>query len=66
MIIMVRSLMIIFAVFASVLLTTKSKKEKIIIDTDAGFDDIGAIYYLLMTKKVDILAITTIGNGLSY
>lgn len=37
----------------------------VIIDTDAGLDDLMAIAYLLKTPRVDIKAITTVGDGLS-
>ncbi|QVL56949.1 MAG: nucleoside hydrolase [Simkaniaceae bacterium] len=38
----------------------------LIIDTDADIDDMMAILYLLKTPRVDIKAITTVGDGMTH
>ncbi|MCH9644321.1 MAG: nucleoside hydrolase [Gammaproteobacteria bacterium] len=40
-------------------------KQSFIIDTDVDFDDLLAIYWLLMQKDADIKLITHVGNGWS-
>ncbi|CAF1202253.1 unnamed protein product [Rotaria sordida] len=41
------------------------KRQPVIIDTDTDVDDLWAIHYLLNVPTVDVLAITTVGNGYS-
>ncbi|CAF1042495.1 unnamed protein product [Rotaria sordida] len=39
------------------------KRQPIIIDTDGDIDDLWAIHYLLNVPTIEILAITTVGDG---
>ncbi|CAF5226691.1 unnamed protein product, partial [Rotaria magnacalcarata] len=39
------------------------KRQPVIIDTDTDVDDLWAIHYLLNVPTVDVLAITTVGDG---
>ncbi|CAF1032857.1 unnamed protein product [Rotaria sp. Silwood1] len=41
------------------------KRQPVIIDTDTDVDDLWAIHYILNVPTVDVLAITTVGNGYS-
>ncbi|CAF4920673.1 unnamed protein product [Rotaria sp. Silwood1] len=41
------------------------KRQPVIIDTDTDVDDLWAIHYILNVPTVDVLAITTAGNGYS-
>ncbi|CAF2156475.1 unnamed protein product [Rotaria magnacalcarata] len=41
------------------------KRQPVIIDTDTDVDDLWAIHYLLNVPTVDVLAITTVGDGYS-
>ncbi|CAF4267290.1 unnamed protein product, partial [Rotaria sp. Silwood2] len=40
-------------------------RQPVIIDTDTDIDDLWAIHYVLNVPTVDVLAITTVGNGYS-
>ena len=44
---------------------TPSHPLLVIVDTDAGTDDMMAILYLLKAPRLDIKAITTVGDGMS-
>ena len=55
-----------FSLYSSDTIDSRSGSIPLIIDTDCSVDDMVAIAYLVNHPKIDILALTTTGNGISH
>ncbi|MCH9631466.1 MAG: Pyrimidine-specific ribonucleoside hydrolase RihA [Chlamydiia bacterium] len=58
--------LLISAFCVSLIQTTEEEKIPLIIDSDAGIDDMIGIKYLLNSGRINLLAITTTSNGMSH